>query len=113
MRRSTHFPQFIAPSDAQPRFEALGSAEVVEQSTSGVRLRCGRATIEVAALANDLFRVGIFGDGRPVSYRSNAVAKTEWPIAIGQIRQAQSQLTFGTTAASAHVSLDPLRIGFS
>src|SRR5579859_6866968 len=78
MRRSTHFPQFVAPAAAQPAFEPLGNAEVVERSGTWVRLRSGRATVEVAALAPDLFRVGLFGDGRPVT-----IARKQSPTASG------------------------------
>ena len=50
-----------------------------------MRLRSGRHVVEVAALANDLFRVGLFADGRPVDYRSEAVAKTEWPTLTARV----------------------------
>jgi alpha-glucosidase len=111
MRRSTYFPQFIAPSEpAPPTFESLGRAEVVERTTCGVRLRSGRSQIEVAALANDLFRVGLFADGRPVDYRSEAVAKTDWPDLGARVSADGTRID--SSAATAVLSLDPLRIGF-
>jgi len=112
MRRSTLFPQFIAPSEpAPPTFAPLGRAEVVERTANGVRLRSGRSQIEVAALAADLFRVGLFGDGRPVDYRSEAVAKTDWPAL--DVRVAADGTRIETSAAVASVRLDPARIGFA
>jgi alpha-glucosidase len=111
MRRSTYFPQFIAPSEpAPPTFESLGRAEVVDRTACGVRLRSGRSQIEVAALANDLFRVGLFAEGRPVDYRSEAVAKTDWPELAARISADGTRIE--TSAAIAVLSLDPLRIGF-
>ncbi|HLZ31312.1 MAG TPA: TIM-barrel domain-containing protein [Chloroflexota bacterium] len=112
MRRSTHFPQFVAPAAAQPAFEPLGNAEVVERSGTWVRLRSGRATVEVAALAPDLFRVGLFGDGRPVDYRSEAVAHREWPPDGVRVESTRDGVRLATAAATAHLSLAPLRIGF-
>src|SRR5712691_11705108 len=112
MRRSTYFPQFIAPSEPPPpTFEPLGRAEVVERTNSGVHLRSGRSLIEVTALATDLFRVGLFADGRPVDYRSEAVARTEWPALATRVAADGTRIE--TSAAAAVLSLDPLRIGFA
>ncbi len=81
MRRSTYFQQFTDPSEAgaavQVGYEPLGRAEVVERASNGVRVRTGRTIVEVAALSDRLFRVGVFGDGRPVDFRSEAVATTD------------------------------------
>src|SRR5438067_9768104 len=109
MRRSTYFPQFIAPSEpAPPIFEPLGRAEVIERGQGAVHLRSGRSHIEVAALANDLFRVGLFADGRPADYRSESVAKTDWPELAARV--AADGRRIETSAAAAVLSLDPLRI---
>src|SRR5216683_1339791 len=111
MRRSTYFPQFIAPSEpAAPTFESLGSAAVIERTANAVRLRSGRTQVEVTAVANDLFRVGLFADGRPVDYRSEAVAKTDWPALAARVAADGTRIE--TSAAMAAISLDPLRIGF-
>jgi alpha-glucosidase len=110
MRRSTHFPQFIGPSEEQPVFEPLGSAVVVDCTANAVRLKSGHATIEVTALADDLFRVGLFGEGRPVRYRSDAVAKTDWSPPAARV--AADGTRIDTAAASAVISLQPMRIGF-
>src|SRR5919201_578382 len=110
MRRSTHFQQFVVPGVPSPAFEPLGNAEVVGRSASGVRLRSGATIVEVAALADDLFRVGIFGFGRPVEYRSEAVARLEW----GPTRASVSLngLRLSTPLATARIGLRPLRVGF-
>src|SRR5919204_1150132 len=65
MRRSTYFVQFEAPAHAVPAFESLGAARVVEQRATAVRLQVGSAAVEVTALADDVFRVGLFGVGQP------------------------------------------------
>src|SRR5260370_18069190 len=111
MRRSTYFPQFIAPSEpAAPTFGSLGSAAVIERTPNAVRLRSGRTQVEVTALANDLFRVGLFADGRPVDYRSEAVAKTDWPALAACVSAGGTRI--GTQPALAALSLYPLRSGF-
>src|SRR5438552_10604942 len=112
MRRSTLFPQLIAPSGpAQQTFAPLGRAEVVDRTPNGLRFRSGPHQIDVRALANDLFRVGLFADGRPVEYSSEAVARTEWPTV--DVRLSADGTRIETAAAIAHVGLDPLRIGFA
>jgi alpha-glucosidase len=110
MRRTTHFPMFIAPTEQSPVFESLGEAAVVGRTPNAVRLKSGHATIEVTALADDLFRVGLFGDGRPVSYRSEAVAKTDWSVPAAKI--AADGTRIDTATASALISLNPVRLGF-
>src|SRR5438105_3137082 len=111
MRRSTYFPQFIAASEAAAlAFESLGSAEVVERTSAGLRLRSGRSQVEVTALADDLFRVGLFADGRPVTYGSEAVARANWPPF--EVRVTADGARIETSTTRALLSLDPLRIGF-
>jgi alpha-glucosidase len=94
-------------------FEPLGRAEVVERAPGRVRLRAGRHTVEVAALAPDLFRVGLFPDGRPPSYASEAVNDEERAPAGAEPREEDGALVLDAGAARAHVALDPLRIAFS
>jgi alpha-glucosidase len=55
-------------------FEPLGEAAVVERGAGRVRLRAGTATVEVTALAPDLYRVGLFPEGKPPDYGSEAIA---------------------------------------
>ena len=110
MRRSTHFAQFGVPTVAPPPFQPLGRAEVVERTTTSVRLRCDRATVEVTALAADLFRVGLFGEGQPVDYRSHAVAKTDWPVVHATVDASGTSIV--TDECTARIALEPLRIGF-
>jgi alpha-glucosidase len=110
MRRSTHFEQFAVPTAAPPPYRPLGQAEVVDCTATSVRLRAGDATIEVTALAPDLFRVGLFGEGRPVDYRSAAVAKTAWADAQAQVDSSGTRIT--TAECTATIGLQPLRIGF-
>ena len=85
---------------------------IVEQSANSVRLTSGRAAVEVAALAPDLFRVGLFGDGRPVDYRSEAVAKRDWQPDGVRIESTGNGVRIVTGTSAAYISLEPLRIGF-
>ena len=113
MRRTTYFRQFIAPSEGEPRYEPLGAAELAESLPGGVRLRVGpRILVEVVALAPDLFRVGMFGDGRRPDYRSEAVAQQEWSRADVTVEQDGAALRLRTAAATAHMALQPLRLRF-
>ncbi|HEV7663321.1 MAG TPA: TIM-barrel domain-containing protein [Chloroflexota bacterium] len=112
MRRQTYFRQFELPSLEPFEFEPLGTAEVVARTQQSVRLRTGRSTVEVTALADDLFRVGLFGDGRPVDYRSEAVPQREWPAV--EVKRTEQPITveLDTGQAAATISLAPLRVTF-
>ena len=46
-------------------YEPLGAAELTDHDENGVRFGAGSTIIEVTALAPDLFRVGMFPEGRP------------------------------------------------
>jgi alpha-glucosidase len=60
-------------------YEGLGSAVVETAAGNAVRLRAGDTTIELTALAADLFRVGVFPRAKPPRYDSGAIAKEDWP----------------------------------
>ena len=95
------------------RYEPLGAGELLDHDDRGLRLKAGSTTVEVAALAPDLFRVGMFPVGGPPRYDSEAIAKEDWePVEIS-MQESDEELTLSTTAGTAHVSLNPLRIGFS
>lgn len=96
----------------RPHFEPLGSADVADQNGRGVSLRAGTARIEVAALAPDLFRVGLFREGQPTRYASEAVFKDDWPAAECEIVHADDVVRIRTRGGAAIIHLDPLRIGF-
>jgi alpha-glucosidase len=89
-------------------YQAVGDARVVERADGRVRLRTGDGTVEVTALAPDLFRVGWFRAGRPVDYTSEALADVEWRPA-GELRGVE----LATGEATARIDLSPLRIGFA
>jgi alpha-glucosidase len=67
----------------------------------------------VTALAPDLFRVGLFPHGRSVDYSSVAVVPRDWESGAVTILEEADEVTLTTSAATAHLSLDPLRIGFT
>jgi alpha-glucosidase len=94
-------------------YEAAGNAQVVERDGGRVRLRAGAATVELTALAPDLVRVGFFPAGRPVEYRSEAIAREELEAAGAQASEAGGAVELAAGAMTAEVALDPLRIGFS
>jgi alpha-glucosidase len=112
MRRSTYFVQFQAPSGAVPAFESLGEGQVVEQTATAVRLQVGSAAVEVTALADDVFRVGMFGGGQPREYRTEAVPSVEWAAAEARIEVDTDEVRIETPRATAHLTLNPLRIRF-
>jgi alpha-glucosidase len=103
---------FDTPPDTRRRYLALGTAKLVDHDNRGMRLRVGSATVEVATLAPDLFRVGMFPESQPPRYGSEAMAKENWePVAAKM--SGEEVLTLSTEAAIAHLSLDPLRISFA
>ncbi|HLH21590.1 MAG TPA: TIM-barrel domain-containing protein [Chloroflexota bacterium] len=112
MRDETYFRQFVVPRASGQAYEALGRATIGEEGPAGLRLHVGAATVEVTALAADLLRVGLFADGRPVEYRSEAVVKSDWPASGGTVVTRDGAVHIATSAARAVVRLDPLRIHF-
>ncbi len=112
MRRSTLFAQFAGVADAPLPFQALGAARLITAHDGSVRLQSGSTTVEVTALAPDVFRVGMFGEGRPVDYRSAAVAFTEWTATPTRLRQTESSVSLEAGTFAADIGLDPLRIAF-
>ncbi|MEJ7843600.1 MAG: glycoside hydrolase family 31 protein [Rubrobacter sp.] len=99
--------------DTGGEYEPLGAGVLADHGDRGLRLRSGTTTVEVTALAPDLFRVGMFPEGRTPQYRTEAIAKEDWePVEIS-MQESDHELTLSTTAATAHVSLDPLRVRFT
>lgn len=93
-------------------YTPLGEAAIEEVSGATARFRSGSTSIEVTALAPDLFRVGMFLEGRTPSYASEAIAAEEWaPVAV-EISHQDTAVTLATTFASAHVALNPFRLRF-
>ena len=98
--------------NALPDYQAVGTATTLATAASRVSLRAGSATIELTALAPDLFRVGFFPQGRDVDYSSVAVVTEDWQPGPVTITEAEDEVTVSTSAATAHLWLNPLRIGF-
>src|ERR1700730_3832426 len=102
-----------AAATSPPDYEALGAATLIATGASRIGFRAGAATVEVTALAPDLFRVGLFPEGRSVDYSSVAVVAREWQLEPATIVEQAGEGTLATAVATAHLSLDPLRIGFT
>src|SRR5258708_29050114 len=96
-----------------PGYQSLGTAITVAKDASKVCLEAGSATIEVTALAPDLFRVGFFPENRPVNYSSVAVVAQDWQPGPVTIVEEAGVLTVTTSAATAHLSLGQFRIGLT
>src|SRR3712207_6113606 len=121
--RSTLFPYttlsdltlaeiFESPPTQEGHYKPLGGAKLLDHDERSIRTGAGSTTVEVTALAPDLFRVGMFPEGRPPDYTSEAVAKGHWKPVAAQITR-EEEISFSTGAATAHVSLNPVRISFS
>ncbi len=93
-------------------YQPLGATELSDHDDRAARFRSGSTTVEVTALAPDLFRVGMFPAGRTPSYDSEAIAKDEWDAVPVEIHEEDETVTLSTGAFTAHVSLDPLRVSF-
>ncbi len=104
---------FEKPPETGGNYEPLGAAELVDHGDRTLRLRAGSTTVEVTALAPDLFRVGAFPEGSPPRYDSEAIAKSEWEPVEVSMAMSGWEITFSTNAATARLSLDPLRISFA
>ena len=94
-------------------YRPLGRGELLDHDDRSLRVKTGATTVEVTALAPDLFRVGMFPEGRPPRYDSEAIAKEDWEPVEVSMQESEAELTLSTTAATAHISLQPLRVGFA
>ena len=95
------------------QYRPLGRGELLDHDDRSLRLKAGLTTVEVTALAPDLFRVGMFPDGRPPRYGSEAIAKGEWEPVEVSMQESEEELTLSTVAATARIALDPLRVAFA
>jgi alpha-glucosidase len=94
-------------------YRPLGSGELLDHDDRSLRVKAGATTVEVTALAPDLFRVGMFPEGKPPRYDSEAIAKEDWEPVEVLMQESEEELTLSTTAATARISLQPLRVGFA
>src|SRR5260370_33956336 len=104
---STSAHLFSAPP---PDYQALGTAATIAKDASKVCLRAGSATVEVTALAPDLFRVGLFPHGRAASYSSEAVVFRDWEPGSVSVPGGIGEGTIATSFATAHPCLDALSV---
>jgi alpha-glucosidase len=91
----------------------LGTGELIDHDDRSLRVGAGSTTVEVAALAPDLFRVGMFPAGGPPRYDSEAIAKQDWEPVEVSMQESDEELTLSTTQATARIALNPLRVGFA
>jgi alpha-glucosidase len=94
-------------------YRPLGPGELLDHDDRSLRVKAGTTTVEVTALAPDLFRVGMFPEGRPPRYDSEAIAREDWEPVEVSMQESEEELTLSTTAATARISLRPLRVGFA
>lgn len=71
------------------------------------------SVVEVTALAPAIFRVAFFPHGRPIDYSSAAVVPREEGFDAALVKHSADEVTLATSLATAHVGLNPLRIGFA
>ena len=91
----------------------IGRAELEARTESGALLRCGSTRVEVTALAPDLWRVGMFAQGRSPDYSTEAIAGTHWgPVSL-EYAGGNDAVTLSAGSVTVTVALDPLRIHFT
>jgi alpha-glucosidase len=103
---------FESPPSQEGRYQPLERAKLLDHDDRSIRMGVGLVTVEATALAPDLFRIGMFPDGRPPDYTSEAVAKEDWEPVAAEMT-GDEEISFSTEAATAHISLNPLRVSFS
>ena len=104
---------FETPPATGGDYRPLGKAELIDHDGQSLRFRSGRTAVEVAALAPNLFRVGMFPEGRVPRYDTEAIAKADWEAVGAKVHEENGAVTLSTGPATARVSLDPLRISFA
>ncbi|HZU83430.1 MAG TPA: hypothetical protein VE987_10960, partial [Polyangiaceae bacterium] len=112
--QTIELPQFRLPHGVERSFRPLGVADEVTLLSDGVRLRTGSTTVEVTALASGVFRVGVFADGRPVDFASEAVHEANRPPAPApaRVERRGEEVVVHTEAARARVLVAPVRVAF-
>jgi alpha-glucosidase len=90
--------------------EPLGKADVASVRDGRALLSAGTTTVEVTALAPDILRVGMFDEGRPVRYRTDAVQGRNWPAHEVEIARGPNEVRLRTSRITAEIQLNPLRI---
>ncbi len=103
---------FEKPPEVGGCYKPLGKAELSDHDGRSVRLKAGSATVELTALAPNLFRVGMFPESQSPHYRTEAIAKEDWEPVEAKIRGSNDTVTLSTGPATARVTLDPLRVSF-
>jgi alpha-glucosidase len=104
---------FEKPPETGGSYEPLGAAQLLDHDDRSVRLGAGSTIVEIAVLSEDIFRVGAFPEGGTPSYDSEAIAREDWGPVEVSIEESDGTLALATSAATVHVSLDPLRISFT
>jgi alpha-glucosidase len=104
---------FERPPATGGEYRPLGASELADHDNRTLRFRSGDATVEVTALASDLFRVGMFPEGRTPRYDSEAIAKDDWETLSVEMREEDRTVTLSTGDFTARVALDPLRVSFA
>ncbi|MGH3090004.1 MAG: TIM-barrel domain-containing protein, partial [Rubrobacteraceae bacterium] len=94
-------------------YEPIGEAELTDHDDRTLRFKAGSTTVEVAALAPDLFRVGAFPNGRVPNYDSEAIAKSGWETGATSMEKSGAGFTLSTREAAAEIATNPLRISFT
>jgi alpha-glucosidase len=88
-------------------------ATVAQRRPGAVRLAVGDATVEVAALAPDVFRLGCFPARRRVRYETEATAGARWEPVEAESRDDGDLVEIVTAQAQARIALHPLRVAFA
>jgi alpha-glucosidase len=105
-------PQFRPTPASSRTWTALGDATAVTLLRGGVRLSVGSATLEVTAVADGVFRVAAFADGRPVDYASEAVAAPHDDEPDARVERLERAVIIRASWGAARVDLYPTRVGF-
>src|SRR3954466_5679188 len=88
-------------------------ATVAQRRPGAVRFAVGDATLEVTALAPDVFRLGFFPARRRVEYESEATAGARWEPVEAESREEDGRIEIVTAQAQARIALHPLRVAFA
>jgi alpha-glucosidase len=112
MTLDTSHPTTTTARQGEHGYRPVGAAHITGRSDAGVRVLAGDVTVEVTALLPGVFRVGVFGRGRPVNYPAEAVpAYAAAPGGI-DLQIDDDTVELATDECRATIELAPLRIGF-
>lgn len=95
-------------------YEPIGAATLEDHDGNSLRLKAGTTNVEVTALADGIFRIGAFPNGRNLRYDTAATDGHQFAAAEDvSIEETDGGYTLKAGGVSANIATNPVRISFT